>query len=230
MTAPRIFVTGTDTDVGKTYVTSALATALREQLPAETPITIVKPVQTGIDGEGPGDARAAFAQATGAQIFARELRRFRKAADPYSAALAENAQPPTADEIAAEIAQIKGALVVEGAGGAACPLNDAETMADIASAARLSVIIVVGLRLGCISHALMTAEYLRSKKCWIAGAILVDRWERTSNDYHTDVERALTRDMNVMATLDHDPSKSPGTLAVPRLRRALRAYARDDRT
>jgi len=229
MDNPRIFVTGTDTDVGKTYVASALATALREQLPVETAVTIVKPVQTGLEAGKPGDAQQAFAQATGAQIFARELRRFRKAADPYSAALAEQAELPRADALAVEIAQIKGALVVEGAGGAACPLNEIETMADIASAARLSVIIVVGLRLGCISHALMTAEYLRSKKCWIAGAVLIDRWERTSDDYRADVERALSRDMNVIATLDHDPTHSPGTVAVPRLRRALRAYARDDK-
>jgi len=227
MNDPRIFVTGTDTDVGKTYVTSALATALREQLPPDTPVTIVKAVQTGLEEGKPGDARQAFAEAKGAQIFARELRRFRKAADPYSAALAEGKEPPSADELALELAQIKGAIVVEGAGGAACPLNDTETMADIASAARLSAIIVVGLRLGCINHALMTAEYLRSKKCWIAGAVLVDRWQRSSDDYRADVERALKRDVNVIAILDYDPSNKPQT-AVPQLRRALRAYARDE--
>jgi dethiobiotin synthetase len=227
MTEPRIFVTGTDTDVGKTYVTSAFATALRLQLPPAASITIVKAVQTGLDETKPGDARQAFAEAKGAQIFARELRRFRKAADPYSAALAEGAVPARADELAAELAQIEGAIVVEGAGGAACPLNDTETMADIASAGRLSVIIVVGLRLGCINHALMTAEYLRSKKCWIAGAVLTDRWQRSSDDYRADVERALARDVNVIATLDFDPSNKPVT-AVPRLQRALRAYAQDD--
>ncbi len=226
---PRIFVTGTDTDVGKTYVTSALATALREQLPIETAVTIVKSVQTGLEAGKPGDAQEAFALAIGAQIFARELRRFRKAADPYSAARAEDAIAPSADELALELAKIDGALVVEGSGGAACPLNDTETMADIASAARLSAIIVVGLRLGCINHALMTAEYLRSKKCWIAGAVLVDRWEATPEDYRADVVRALARDLNVIATLDYDPSQSPSTVAVPRLRRALRAYARDDK-
>jgi dethiobiotin synthetase len=220
MPAPRIFVTGTDTDVGKTYVTSALATALREQLPLETPVTIVKAVQTGVAEGEPGDARRAFADAQGAQIFARELRRFRKAADPYSAALAEDAISPSADELALELAKIDGALVVESAGGAACPLNDTETMADIASAARLSAIIVVGLRLGCISHALMTAEHLRLKKSWVAGAVLVDRWESTSEDYRADVERALKREMNVIATLDHDPSQSPIT-AVSKLRDLL---------
>jgi dethiobiotin synthetase len=227
MTEPRIFITGTDTDVGKTYVTSAFATALRLQLPPAALITIVKPVQTGLEEGKPGDARQAFAEAKGAQIFARELRRYQKAADPYSAALAEGQVPPRADELAAELAQIEGSIVVEGSGGAACPLNDTETMADIASAARLSVVIVVGLRLGCINHALLTAEYLRSKKCWIAGAVLVDRWQRSSDDYRADVERALIRDVNVIATLDHDPSNKPVN-AVPQLRRALDAYSRDD--
>jgi dethiobiotin synthetase len=214
---PRIFVTGTDTDVGKTYVTSALATALRLELAPATPITIVKAVQTGLAESKPGDARQAFAEAKGAQIFARELRRFHKAADPYSAALAEGKEPPRADELAAELARIEGALVVEGAGGAACPLNETETMADIAAAAKLSVIVVVGLRLGCISHALMTADYVTSKGCELRGAVLVDRFGKSAADYIADVERALARAMLIIATLDHDPSQKPIT-AVPRLR------------
>jgi len=220
MTTPRIFVTGTDTDVGKTYVTSALATALRAQLEPRMPITIVKPVQTGIDESKPGDARLAFANAQGAQIFARELRRFRKAADPYAAALAEHAPAPRAAELAAEIAQIEGALIVEGAGGAACPLNEAETMGDLIAAANLEAIVVVGLRLGCISHALMTAEYLRAKGCELRGAVLVDRWSQSAPDYRDDVERALQRAMRVIATLDYDSSAKPIN-AVPRLRGAF---------
>jgi hypothetical protein len=56
---------------------------------------------------------------------------------------------------------------------------------------------------------------------------LVDRWQRSSDDYRADVERALKRDVNVIAMLDYDPSNKPQT-AVPQLRRALRAYARDE--
>jgi hypothetical protein len=56
---------------------------------------------------------------------------------------------------------------------------------------------------------------------------LTDRWQRSSDDYRADVERALARDVNVIATLDYDPANKPVN-AVPQLRRALGAYAQDD--
>src|SRR5579884_3003675 len=107
----RYLVTGTDTDVGKTRVTAALATALR--VAGENP-TIVKLVQTGLDAGVPGDAVRA---ATLAQCRHVELARFRKPADPWSAALAEGTPTVRAEDLAHVIEGVNGAVVAEGAGG-----------------------------------------------------------------------------------------------------------------
>ncbi len=208
---PRFFVTGTDTDVGKTRVAAALALALRRTLSPVTPVTIVKPVQTGFFSGETGDAETALYQVRAhlrddlrAKTHARELHRFRKPADPYSAALAEDAAPVTCSELTAEIEGIDGALVVEGAGGIAVPLNANETFADLAAASGLPVIVTVGLRLGCINHTLLTAEYLRSRGCRTTGAILVDRWQETPKEYRADVARCVSKEIAVLAVLPHD--------------------------
>ncbi|MGH7659959.1 MAG: dethiobiotin synthase [Vulcanimicrobiaceae bacterium] len=201
----RFFITGTDTDVGKTRVAAAVALALQRALGAATPLTIVKAVQTGLDAGEPGDAETA-ARMAGLQIAARELQRFRKPADPYNAALAEGARPVTCEQLAAEIARIDGALVVEGAGGIAVPLNAHETFADLAAMCALPVLIVVGLRLGCINHTLLTAHYLRSLGCTVVGAILVHRWEEASKNYEADVVRCLSKQVPVLAALPYDPA------------------------
>lgn len=200
---PRFFVTGTDTDVGKTYVAAALAVALRNALPAGTPVTIVKPIQTGLAAGEAGDADIA---ARMARVSARELQRFRKPADPFSAALAEGAAPIACSALVAEIARLEGALVVEGAGGIAVPLNAKETFADLAAACALPVVIAVGLRLGCINHTLLTARYAREAGCKLAGAILVARWQEISDDYEADVVRCVSKEVPVLATLPHDPA------------------------
>jgi dethiobiotin synthetase len=202
---PRFFVTGTDTDAGKTRVVAAIALALRRSLSPATPVTVVKPIQTGLAAGESGDAETA-ALLTGTQIASCELRRFRKPADPYNAALAEGVTPVACSALAAEIARIEGALVVEGAGGIAVPLNADETFADLAAACGLRVVIAVGLRLGCISHTLLTAHYLRSHGCAVAGAVLVARWQGTLKDYEADVIRCVSKEVPVLATLPHDPA------------------------
>jgi dethiobiotin synthetase len=201
---PRFFITGTDTDVGKTRVAAAIALALRRSLAPATPVTVVKPVQTGLAAREPGDAETA-ARLAGTRIAARELRRFRKPADPYSAALAEGAVPVTCAELVAKIARIEGALVVEGAGGIAVPLNAKETFGDLAFTCALPVLIVVGLRLGCINHTLLTARYLRTLGCTIAGAVLVARWQPAQKDYEADVTRCVSKEVPVLASLPYDP-------------------------
>jgi dethiobiotin synthetase len=62
-------------------------------------------------------------------------------------------------------------VVVEGVGGWQVPLNESETVADLAVALQLPVILVVGLRLGCINHALLTAESIRASGCTLGGWI-----------------------------------------------------------
>lgn len=212
MSLPRIYITGTDTDVGKTRVTAALALALRRSLLLSTPVTIVKAVQTGCGPLDLGDATKAAALAnaqldpgSGAQVFCRELRRFRKPSDGYSAALAEDRAALTSTELAEKLQSIDGAIVVEGSGGAAVPINEHETISHAAVRAGLSAIVVVGLRLGCINHALLTARYLADLGCPTLGAVLVDRWERSEPSYREDVTRALSHVLEIISFVPYDP-------------------------
>ena len=187
----RYFITGTDTDVGKTRVTAGFARALVAS--GEMPM-VVKPVQTGLRAGEEGDAQRA---ARLADCGFREYVRFALPADPWAAALAEGRPLVTAAEIAERLADEHGDLVVEGAGGIAVPLGPGETYADLAAAAALSTVVVVGLRLGCINHALLTAAYLRARGVEPAGAVLVARWEPVGADYVADVRRALAGSLAV---------------------------------
>jgi dethiobiotin synthetase len=127
----RLFVTGTDTNVGKTRVTAALARAF--VMGGEWP-TIVKLVQTGLAGNAPGDAAEAGALAGCPFV---ELARFARSADPWSASLAAQCEPLDAATLAGRLDAFADPLIVEGAGGAAVPLNPRESLADVAAATRL---------------------------------------------------------------------------------------------
>ena len=193
----RYFVTGTDTDIGKTRITAALATALRVANP-HAPPTIVKLVQTGLALGVPGDA----AHAGGlAGVRYLEFARYEKAADPFSAALAQGAPEVHAGELAQALAAIEGPLVAEGAGGIMVPLNPREHFGHVASQARLRAIIVVGLRLGCLNHALLTLMLCQQLSIPIAGAVLVDRFGDSAPDYRADVVRTLQGKLDIFGIL-----------------------------
>ena len=197
----RYLVTGTDTDVGKTRVTAALALALR--IGGETP-TVVKLVQTGLDPRVPGDAVRA-GKLSGCKHV--ELARFRKPADPWSAALAEGMPTVHAEDLAHVIDGIKGAVVAEGAGGLAVPLNSAQNFGTLAVLAKLEVIVVVGLRLGCMNHALLTLALCDQLRLKVAGGVLVDRWENHDAAYVADVKRALQGKLEILGILPFDPDE-----------------------
>jgi dethiobiotin synthetase len=168
---------------------------------ATTPVTIVKLAQTGLAVDDEGDAAHA-ARLAGCE--STEFARFPLPADPWNAALDAGAKPLEASELAARLATLDGALVVEGSGGAAVPLNERESIADVAALARLPALLVVGLRLGCISHAVLTAEYLRGRGITLLGALLTERFAPVDAAYRAQVERALRGRMTVLGTLAHE--------------------------
>jgi dethiobiotin synthase len=198
----RYLVTGTDTDVGKTRVTAALSLALR--IGGEAP-TIIKLVQTGLDPRVPGDAARA-GKLSGCKHV--ELARFRKPADPWSAALSEGMPTVHAEDLAHVIDGIKGAVVAEGAGGLAVPLNGAQNFGTLAVLAKLEVIVVVGLRLGCMNHALLTLALCDQLQLKVAGGVLVDRWENHDASYVADVRRALQGKLEILGILPFDPDEA----------------------
>jgi len=191
----RYLVTGTDTDVGKTRVTAALARALKKK---KKKTTVVKLVQTGLDPGIQGDAALA---GTLAGVPHMEFARFRKAADPWSAALADGMPAVHAEDLARVLEQIDGSIVCEGAGGLAVPLNRIQNFGTLAQLANLEIVIAVGLRLGCMNHALLTAALCDQMNLKIAGAVLVDRWGASDDSYVADVRRALQGKLTILGIL-----------------------------
>ncbi len=202
----RYFVTGTDTDVGKTRVAAALALALRRM--GETP-TVVKVVQTGVAPGAEGDAARAGTLAGVPHV---ELERFEKPADPWSAALAAGAELRGRD-LAARLDALDGPLVVEGSGGILVPLNEREHLVDVVRLAKLEVVLAVGLRLGCINHALLTLETCYEAGIPVAGSMLVERWGPTDAEYRDDVIRALQGNSTILGILPHAPAQADSVAA-----------------
>ncbi|HVA32938.1 MAG TPA: dethiobiotin synthase [Candidatus Baltobacteraceae bacterium] len=198
----RYFVTGTDTDVGKTRVAGSLALALRRS--GETP-TVVKLVQTGVLPGVAGDAARAGKLAGTRHL---ELARFEKAADPWSAAVASGKHEVRAYELVDALAAVPGSLVAEGAGGIMVPLNPAEHFGHVAARANLRAVVVVGLRLGCLNHALLTLNLCEQLRIGVAGGVLVERWEPVETAYRNDVLRTLQGKLRIFGILPFDPDEA----------------------
>ena len=198
----RYFVTGTDTDVGKTRVTAALALAMKNH--GLNP-TIVKLVQTGVPPGMPGDAHRA-GKLSGARFV--ELARFEKAADPWSAALAYGLPEVHARELVEAMQHLKDAVVAEGAGGLMVPLNSREHFGHVAALGKFDTILVVGLRLGCLNHALLTINQAQQGGLPLTGAVLVERWGPTEQHYRDDVVRSLQGKIDVLGILPFNPDEA----------------------
>jgi dethiobiotin synthetase len=169
------FITGTDTGVGKTYVAQALVAAFAQQ---GVRVAGMKPVATGCTATPEGlrndDALA--------------LQRVSNVRMPYELCNPYAYEPPIAPHIAAqrarrpidltriaqcysEIAARSDVVVVEGIGGWWVPLNGQATVADLARSLHLPVILVVGLRLGCLNHAALTSKAIVDSEVPFAGWI-----------------------------------------------------------
>ena len=211
----RYFVTGTDTDVGKTRVTASLALAMKN---AGFAPTIVKFVQTGLPPGVPGDAARA-GKLAGVRFV--ELARFPKPADPWSAALAAGSPEVHARELLDAVAHIKDGLVAEGAGGLMVPLNAREHFGNVAALGKFETIIVVGLRLGCLNHALLTINQAQQGGLPLAGAVLVERWGPTEQHYRDDVTRSLQGKIDVLGILPYSEDEAASVKEGARIFNAL---------
>ncbi|MGE6606849.1 dethiobiotin synthase [Halomonas sp. NPDC076908] len=169
------FITGTDTDVGKTLVTSGLLYTARQQ---QLSTLGLKPVASGserINGHLRNrDALALQQQSVPPVAYERvNPLTFEPAIAPHLAAL-EVGQPLKASAIAHFLSETlrqspRDFTLIEGAGGWRVPLNDQDDFCDVAIALELPVILVVGLKLGCLNHARLTAEAIRADGLLLAG-------------------------------------------------------------
>lgn len=192
------FVTGTDTDAGKTLATSALLCAAKEQ---QLSTLGLKPIASGSsttpEGLRNSDALALQAQSTPPVRY--------ETVNPWAFA------PAIAPHLAAQeagavlsVAKVTEVLqqtlhhtqrdltLIEGAGGWRVPLNAHEDFSDIPNALQLPVILVVGLKLGCLNHARLTAEVIAADGLTLAGWVgsVVDP-EFTANQSRFDANLAL---------------------------------------
>jgi dethiobiotin synthetase len=172
-----VFVTGTDTGVGKTLVACA---TLRACVAARRRAVGMKPVASGCDPGASGREDVAALSIAGnvdAPASARNPYAFAPAIAPHLAATAAGVAIDLGriHEAYAELAARADCVVVEGAGGALVPLDARRDMLDIARALGLPVVLVVGMRLGCLNHALLSAQAIRARglsfRGWVANCI-----------------------------------------------------------
>lgn len=165
------FVTGTDTGVGKTAVACALLAAARER---GMSTAAVKPVAAGCDVDGRNEDAISLLQHISLDLDYAQVNpvALEPAIAPHIAA-AQAGRTLRAGQLAG---LCRGVLneradltLVEGAGGWRVPLSPRETLADLARELGLGVILVVGMRLGCINHALLSAEAILRDGLKIAG-------------------------------------------------------------
>lgn len=172
------FVTGTDTEVGKTYISSALVRFFTNQ---GLRAVGMKPVASGCElsehgiwaGQMVNDDVLALYEAGNVKPALEIINpyHFRPAIAPHIAA-AQVGVKIDLDLIQRHyqtLAEMADVVVVEGAGGFLVPLGDAQSLADLAVQLQLPIILVVGMRLGCINHALLTVEAIKARGLKLAG-------------------------------------------------------------
>jgi dethiobiotin synthetase len=208
----RLFVTGTDTGVGKTRIAAALCMAYAAR---RKRVAAMKPVASGCTQTSAGlrseDAEALLAAMT--------VRAAYDEVNPYAF------EPAIAPHIAAteagcsidfqlldgcyeRLCRHSDVIIVEGAGGWLAPLDATHTFADLAVRWKLDVILVVGLRLGCLNHALLTAEAIETRGLQLAG------WVGNSVDPNFERREANTDTLrtrlaaNCLGILPYSPDSS----------------------
>lgn len=171
-TLPVTLIVGTDTDVGKTWVSCALIRALRD---AGQKVTAVKPIETGIsDPPRPDEDGALLAAAAGQTGPSRALVRLALKAAPAVAADAAGVKIDYEDLIARmrSLASPDSMLIVEGTGGLLSPLTWTDNHLDLAHSLDARVLLVAADRFGTINHTLMALRVLRTEKVPVLGVVL----------------------------------------------------------
>lgn len=176
------FITGTDTNVGKTYVACQL---MREYVALGYKVIGMKPVAAGedlVNGEWVNDDVLKL-EAASSVVAPRELINpysFKEAIAPHIAAESAGVEIKISviKNAFEELKKLADIVIVEGAGGFLVPLNNTENMADLATALDIPIILVVGMKLGCINHSLLTLEAIKARNLklhgWVANKIAPD--------------------------------------------------------
>ena len=174
-----VFIAGTDTGVGKTLVAQAL---IQRGVAAGKRVAAMKPISAGCmwTAEGWLNDDVALLRATSNVVLSLALMNpyaFEAPIAPHLAAQESGIEIDLACIAAAyrEIESQSDEVIVEGVGGLLVPINANDTAADIVLRLKLPVILVVGMRLGCLNHALLTVEAMAQRgiklQAWVANQI-----------------------------------------------------------
>ena len=183
-----LFVTGTDTGVGKTVV----AAALMRRFGADAPLRYWKPIQTGIEQDD--DTAEVGRLGDCSDRLWTEGVRLPRPVSPHLAARLMNVSIGL-DPLLAAVRTISDRMpatrwIVEGAGGVLVPINESETMADLMRGLGLPLVVVARSSLGTINHTLLTLEALRRRALDVAGVVMVgepDRDNRAAIEHYGQV-------------------------------------------
>ena len=207
-----LFITGTDTSVGKTHVACQL---MREYVALGYKVIGMKPVAAGcelVNGQWVNDDVLKLEAASNVKA-PRELINpysFKEAVAPHIAA--EKAGIEINIDVIKQafqaLSKLADIVIVEGAGGFLVPLNDQQSMADLPAALDIPVILVVGMKLGCINHSLLTVEAIKvrglSLHGWVANQI-----EPEMAFYHKNIATIAEKiHLNSMFLSEFQPNKS----------------------
>ena len=219
MTLPGLFVTGTDTGVGKTVVASAIARVLRR---SGRRVGVLKPVATGVGEAGRVDDAEDLIAAIGGGVLVRDVTPlvFRAPMAPVVAARLEGRPLAHAEVRNAARAGLDrwatcaDVLIFEGVGGLLCPLAEGSTVADLAIELDLPLVIVARRALGTLNHTLLTIEAASRRGLRLAGVVL-NGSEPTNaplveSSNAAELARRL-RDLPILANIPHgiDPAALP---------------------
>jgi len=224
------FITGTDTDVGKTWVSLGIVEALKQQ---GKKVGVMKPISAGCEKTANGlrneDALLLQKHSNIEQDYDLiNPYAFEPAIAPHIAAADAGVRIDieTLNQHLQTIEQQSDCVVVEGAGGWLVPLNDFQTMADLAKRFQMPVILVVGMRLGCLSHALLTVEAIRATGLPLAGWIA--NQVSTEMNYLDENIKTLQQmiDVPMLGQIPHlewlDATAIAANISLPEARNSLR--------
>lgn len=238
-----VFVTGTDTAVGKTLVTAALGLYLKK---SGFTVGVMKPIETGVSGKRITPSDAARLQAiieSDDALAAISPYRFELPVAPLAAALAERAAIKL--DVVAKLYRLlslhSAYLLVEGVGGVHVPITQRDNVMDVIRRLRLPVVVVGRAGLGGINHALLTIEALRKRKIRIV-ALVLNRTQSVRSEVMQVQEKTTIQILRkqagvpVLGPLPYQTglprryrtavSKLAGTAAVKELARLFRRAAR----
>jgi dethiobiotin synthetase len=167
---PYLFITGTDTDVGKTYVTAQLAQIALE---AGKTVAIYKPVQTGVNTFEEGDAYACAKHLDFPENL--HIETTYSFSPPAAPSVCDDERVISIEAIVARFHELKSiydVVLVEGAGGVLCPITKEALMLDLIEALGIPVVLVSRYTLGTINHSLMSLELLKHRDVTVEALVL----------------------------------------------------------